>query len=230
MTKPHLFGLLVAMAFSMIVSDMVNAQGGGRWRGFGNIFENSLNTLMRDEVIEELGLAEDQVEQLRGLQQEARNTMREVFRGRGEEGFDWNAVREEMAAKTKEMEEKINSEILLAHQVERLEQIVLQSRAQRGTTNALESVKEKLDISDEQMERIQAKAEEAQKEFQEAIAKAREAMEESIKSELSSEQRRKLEEMLGEKFEFQNRRFGRGGDNNRRGTEENRRGRNREDF
>ena len=207
MKRARLFAMVAVIGFSLVACEFVMAQPGRGRGGFGEMFNNSLGTLMRGEVRDELGLAEDQVEQLESLQRESRDVMREMFqRGRGEgEGFDWESVREQIQEKMKDLEKQTN-DILLPHQIERLEQIVLQTRQRRGTTSALESVAEKLDISDKQLEELKAKSEEAQKAYNEKVAKARQEMQDEILSVLDSEQRAKYKEMVGESFEMNNRR------------------------
>ncbi len=213
MNRVRILGLVAAFVMPLMVPDMLAAQADGGFQrgGIGRMFDNSLGMLRRDEVREELGLAEEQVEQLESLQRESRDMMREMFQqGRtGGEGVNWDEIRGKIQEKVKGIEER-TSKILLPHQIERLEQIVLQNKQRRGASGALESIKEKLDMSDEQLEELKKKAAEAQKVYQEKVAKAREEMQKDVLSVLSSEQRAKYEQLVGDAFNFDQRRRNRG--------------------
>ena len=113
--------------------------------------------------------------------------------------------------------------ILLDHQLERLKQLQLQSRLQRGSAaDALAStdVREALGVTDEQLEQMRQVATEAEAELRETIRKATEEARSKVLDVLTAEQRAKWEEMTGTSFTFENRgpfgggrggRFGRGG-------------------
>ncbi|HMO14123.1 MAG TPA: hypothetical protein PKD64_00325 [Pirellulaceae bacterium] len=216
-------------------------QGGGGFGGaggFGQMFDSALGLLMRDDIRRELAINEDQIKEFEDIQNEMREWGRDMFQGfqgqgRGGERPDFRRIQEDMQAKMKEIEEDIRS-ILLPHQTKRLDQLVIQNRQQRGALSALESLKEKLDISDEQMEQLKERAETAQKDFEEKMSKARQEMQESILSVLTSSQREQYKELVGDRFEFD-----RGGafpgmqgqrNRNREGGEAPNRNRRRDDF
>ena len=204
-------GALVVFALQL---QAIQAQPGGG-RGWGNMFNNSLFLLNDEKVQEELGLVDDQMEQLRDLQRDARESMREMFSGmremsREEREERMAEVQDELAEKMKELKGQVD-EILLPHQTKRLDEIGFQSRARRGTANALASdeLAEKLGITDQQKEELQEAAEKAQKKMQEEVAKLRKKMEDEILGVLSKEQRAKYKQLIGEPFEFQQRGWGR---------------------
>jgi len=122
-------------------------------------------------------------------------------------------VREKMEKQRTEMEGKVK-EILLPHQIKRLEQIQVQTRMRwAGTSGALgsEELAEKLGITEEQREKLQAKQEEVQKKLAEKIAKARQEAQDEILSVLTPEQVKKIKDLIGEPFEMQRQRGGPGG-------------------
>ncbi len=250
MERRVVLSLVAVLGLFLLICDAVVAQPGGRFQrgqgaqggpggfggNFGQMFDGSLAMLQRDEVRRELALDDAQIADLEGLQNEIRESMRDTFQGfRGGERPDFEKIQEEVQAKMKEIEEEAN-QILLPHQIKRLEQLTLQNRQQRGATAALESIADKLDISDEQMNSLRAKAEEAQKEFEAKVAKAREEMQNSVLSVLNSDQRQKYMDLIGDRFEFDRNpgnRFGqrdRGDRGENRGDRRPDRGRDREDF
>ena len=91
-------------------------------------------------------------------------------------------------------------------------QIKVQAEARRGggpnNGQLPPSIIEKLDISDEQLEQMRAKADEVRKGMEEKIAKIRKQAEQEILSVLTPEQRKQYEEMMGETFDFGNPRAG----------------------
>ena len=120
--------LVFSMLAAMLSSDLL-AQPGGRgrggrgggppWGGRGGGSEFEL--LMRDDIRNEIELVDDQVDDLRALGDEFRSEMRSVFEDARESG-DWGSIRDKMSEMRKEMEEQAH-EILLPHQVERLQQL-----------------------------------------------------------------------------------------------------------
>lgn len=197
------------------------AQPGGRGRGGGFFGRGGGTTelLMRDEVREEIMLVDDQVEQLEEVQSSFRDEIRSVFtemREEGGGGFDREKIMEVMQEKRAELETKVN-DILLPHQLDRLKQLSVQSRMRRGgAQNALESdeARDRLGISDEQLDEIREVAEKAQEEMQEKVAKLQKEAREKVLAVLTPEQRELWKEMIGDDFTFaeRNRTDRRGGE------------------
>ena len=220
MKKSLVFGL-AALLVMMVVADTVSAQGRGRRGGFGGFGGqgNSLGLLQNRQIQEELELMDDQIDELQEVQQRVGEIMRDAFSGidwRNMEGDERQEVMDEMREKMEEEMKDIQKdvdEILLPHQRTRLKQITVQtqSRGRNGVVGALSSsaVAEELGLSEEDIEELREKQEEVQKKLQEKIAKLNQEAEDEVLSVLSSEQRKKYKEMVGDKFEFQNN-FGRG--------------------
>ena len=225
----------VAIAAMALMTTTATAQRGGGGGPGGMMGNSSLGLINDKNVIAELELTSDQIESLKELQDDMRDVFRESFSGMRErfreEGVDreelMSEIREKIKTEMKGVEGEL-SEILLPFQSERLEQLSMQMRAGRsGTTGLLSSpeVKEKLGITDEQIEEMKAKTEEVREELNVKMKELREEARQDILSVLTSDQQAQIKEMMGESFEFEQRRGGgdrggRGGDRGGRGGEE----------
>ena len=169
----------------------------------GDKFSMLSNPVFQDE----LDLIEDQKKQIDDISKEFSKKMSDHFKSFKDGNIDlgnaagikdfMNSINEQKVAKM--------GEILLPHQMERLNQIALQMEMkQRGDINTLtgEKLKETLGIDDEQQEQLKERAKEIKAQLQKDIAKLREQAREDLMDELTSEQRDKLETMLGDKFEY----------------------------
>ena len=220
------FLFAVALIGAALLCTTTSAQrvGGGRGGpgGPGGMMGNSSLGLINDKnVVAELELVEDQVEALNDLQDDMRNIFRDSFSGMRDKFRDENAdrealmeeVRDKIQSEMKNVESELN-EILLPHQVARLEELSFQMQASRsGTTGLLnnEKVKERLGLTDAQIEEVKAKSEEVQKDLNAKIEKLREEARDEILSVLSTDQQAQIKTMMGDNFEFEQR-GGRGGD------------------
>ena len=223
---------LAAILAVFISAEMVMAQPGrGRGGGiFGQVTQLSL--LGQESVQKELELVEDQVELIQEIQDRQRSAMRELFMGLRDEmqGMDaeerqkaFEGIQAEMSKSNSELEEEALQE-LLPHQTKRLKQIHAQAQVRRSggpqSGRIPDAVIKELNLSDEQVEKLKAKAEEVAKKLKEKIAKLQaQAQKEIFSSVLSDEQQAKYDELMGDQFEFEERgRFGGfGGDRGGRG-------------
>lgn len=184
------------------------AAGMGGFMMGGNPMEASEFLLHDPGVQKELELVDEQQEQIRQMQQSFGQEMKakidEMMKSGGPEKNDVAKAIEEINQRRKER----LSEILLPHQIDRLQQISFQNNVNNaGLGNALASkaLMEKLGIDEEQKEKLKTKADELAKELEEKIAKLREEMRDELIDELSPEQQKKLKVLLGDKFEMENR-------------------------
>jgi len=202
--------LLVLAVFAAAVVAMVGssalAQRRGPRGGFGGP-GGKLMMLRSEEVQKELEVSDEQKKDLEKLRDDMRTQMREVFSGMRELPEDqrraaFEKARDKMRGVTQEMETKVNR-ILLPHQVERLNQLDVQTQIQRrGTDAALgsDAMVKALGITDAQKKQIQDVAAQAQKEMQETVNKAREEARKKVLAVLTKEQQEKLNKMIGEQF------------------------------
>jgi len=210
----------IAALMCVVSTNEAMAQRGG-WGGFGGGGESKLQYLNNEGVQKELELLEDQTDQLQDIGEEARNVMREAFSGMREKFRDLSReerdemmteIREKIQEDMKAVEEKV-SDILVPHQLERLDQLMLQGQMRRGGTAAAlksESLREKLGLTEEEAEALQAKEEEVKKELEEDIKKLRAKAQDKILSVLPAEKQEKIKKMIGDSFEMERTRGGRG--------------------
>jgi len=213
-------GMLVVASQSAIAQ---GPPGGGRG-GFGGMFGNpavsGLMLLMNPKVQEELDLVDDQIEDLKGLQEEMQNEMRNMFSGmQGMDAEERRTAMEEMRTKLEKKVEEFQAEVdevLLPHQSKRLKQLSFQSQNRMGggfgggRGGMSDALKKELDITSEQEEKMQAAAEKAQEEYQAEVRKLQTKMEDKILKELTDDQRKQYKELMGDAFDF-GQMFGRGG-------------------
>lgn len=194
---------------------IVNAQppGAGGRGGFNMnaMMSNGLFLLQDTKVREELVLLDDQMKELEKLQEDFRSEMMKMFSGmRDMNGEDRAAamekVQKDMESLTKSFQADVD-EILTKDQQKRLKQLAVQSQSRgRGVGGVLlmDDIKKDLDITAGQEEKVKEAVEKAEKKLQEEVAKLRKNAEEEVLKALSSEQRSKYREMVGDPFEFSN--------------------------
>lgn len=208
---------VMALAFLLGATDVMAQPGGGRGgRGGRGGGEDSSSRLLRNEAVQkDLELSDEQIELIEGLSQgrggDRESIMAELDGLSGEERME--KIREIRDRRTEEMKKELD-DILLPHQIERLEQIANQASAQGGARSLIGgSLAEKLGITEDQKERLRSKAEELQREMNEKIAKLRAEMQDELLGELTADQRAQYREMMGEAFKFErSTRGGPGGD------------------
>ena len=204
-----------------------------RGRGSGGPFgpggASMFELLMNDQVRHEIELVEDQEHELRELRDKFRDKIQSAMQKIRESGGDFTQMRTVFAEAREEIEAEI-SDILLDHQLDRLKQLMVQVRMQRGASEALASdeIREKLGLTEEQLDEIRKVATEAQEELRKKILEAQKEAQNKIIGVLTPEQQKIWKELIGEQFSFQNRRPGeRGG---REQGERSREGRQRRGF
>lgn len=218
--------LLVAGIFVVLGDTSVQAQpgrGGAQWFGGGG-GGGSIGLLMREDVRKELEIVDEQQEKLRAAGEKLREDMRDMFSGLRdlpdeERRERFAELREKMREKTEQLQTEVDK-ILLPHQRSRLKQIHTQMQMRSsGTTANLSGGKlaEELKITDEQKEKLKQIQVEVQKELNEKISKARAEAKEKLLDVLTPEQREKFKTMMGDDFQFEQRRDDRrGGSRGRR--------------
>jgi Spy/CpxP family protein refolding chaperone len=232
--------LAIAFATVAVLALAVNVQaqqgqGGGRrgqgggmgMMGGGMMGGGGIAGLLQNEKVQkEIELTAEQKEKIQKIGTEAREAMRSKM------GDMQNLSQEERRAKFQEMrkdmeeaaaqtEKKIEG-ALLPNQVKRIKEIQLQVQGIRALANA--DVQKELGLTDDQKAKLKAIDEEAakgrpqftpgQRPSQEDFQKMRDARTETEKKltdVLTDEQKKKLEEMKGEKFDTSGLRGGFGG-------------------
>ena len=97
------------------------------------------------------------------------------------------------------------SQVLLPHQLQRLDQLAMQMRMRGGVMAMLspEFVRE-LGVTDQQREQLRTKVEELDRDVQRKVAEIRRQAQEQVISLMTAEQQAKLRDLIGELFEFEN--------------------------
>ncbi len=216
--------------------------GGGGFgsRGGGSMFGgrgggDMTQTLLRIEAIRtELEISPDQEEALTKMQEQGRTERPSAdFRNMSEEERTefFTKMRKQAEERNAKMKEQLE-EVLFPEQLERLQEINIQLQGIAALRN--EDVAKELKITDAQkkeLEEVQAGMMEKMREgmrelftsgggregMREKIEKMREDMEGDVLGVLTSDQKKKFEEMKGEKFEMPEGAFGRGGQGGRGG-------------
>ena len=183
---------LVAIA-AVLSTDIRTVQA---QRGGGN--SSILMLAMREDVQKEIDLVEDQIEELGIIRDEyrdeIRNQMRE-FRDNGG-GGDMNSMREKVRELSGEFTEKAE-EVFLEEQLKRLKEIAFQSNMSR---NPAETLKERFDLSDEQIEKFAEARQESREKAEKEIAEIMLKYQDEALSVLPEEVQSEIKEARGEMF------------------------------
>ena len=215
-------GLVLLSAALLGAPSLANAQGrggfggpGGGFGGPGGMFGggNDAMLLQNDDVRQELGLVDDQVEKLTGIREKMQEEFRSMFTGLRDLSEDERRAKfEELQTKMRDRQTEMQREIddvLLPHQSKRLKQIGRQMRSRQGGGGVnSDSVADELKLTDEQKEKLKEKAVEVEKKLREKMAKLRKEAEDELLSVLTPEQRAEWKDMVGDPFEMQFRRPG----------------------
>ena len=213
--RKTIFAAIAALMCVCVASDAMAQRGGN---------DSLLQFLGSDQVQKEIDLLDDQKEQIKEVQDEVRDIMREAFSGMREKFQDLSReerndlmteLREQIKEDTEDAEKKVE-EILVPHQLDRLKQLQLQSKMRRGGT--ADALADALGLSEDEAEKLKEKEEEVKKELEEDIKKLREKALDKTLSVLPADKREKAKELIGEAFEQQRTRGGnRGGGGGARG-------------
>jgi hypothetical protein len=207
--KPKWALALAILGLFVLTSDVFAQRG--RWGQ-----SEDLGLLVNDEVQAELDLVDDQVEGVKSLELEMRSKMRDMFNARREEMSGksddgrrkaWSGIQDDMKKVYEELKPKVD-EILLPEQLKRLAEIKMQSQMKQSGGilggQAADALREKLNISDEQLAEMKEKAKSASKKLEAKVAKLRLEAEAEVMSVLSAEQRDQYKMMMGETFKMSN--------------------------
>lgn len=187
--------------------------GSARGPGFGQRgpglagLAGSLNLLRRQDVRKELELLDDQIRELESYGRQVQVRMQERFRQQMQELRD--AEPEQRMQSIRETAKKLNTEIkehvaqvLLPHQVQRLEQIERQQRMQGAGLAAWVGVAAELDISEQQRQQLRTKAVAIEQEMRRKFAELRRQAQDELLSVLTPEQQTEFRALMGKPFEF----------------------------
>ncbi len=211
-----------------LVATSAEAQRTIRFGGGGNSAEQiKMQLLQMEKVRKELELDEEAGKKIADIvadvRDEIRQEMREMFQDAGNFREMDEDERKEFGEKMRKMMTEVNgdawkeiSKLVNKDQMGRLNQLVLQ---RQGVTALLgKKLQKELEVTEEQIKKMQAKNKELREELNEEIQAAREdrdfeamrdaqteyrkASKEAFMKILTDKQKKKLEEMMGKEFEF----------------------------
>ena len=161
---------------------------------------NMENMLRDNQIQQELGLVEEQMKEIKSIQEAFSRQMQEQSQSLFIDGkFDATRARElgeKMQTVQATMKKKIDG-VLLPHQQQRL----MQNRP-GGQAIFQGRIAEELELTDEQKEELEERAEEIEKELEKDIAELKKKAREDLLKGLTAKQREKLDSMLGEEFQY----------------------------
>ena len=176
--------------------------------GSGSGKFDPLSLLDNKDVREELEFVDDQLDEFRAAQDELRQQILDRAKSLAGAGKLDPSQMSEIAkelAKLKKGSQKSLESMLLPHQLERLRQVALQIQMKkRGAANTLISGKiaEELGIDAAQKKRIENRQEELEEELDRRMEELKKEIRDKLLDELTSEQKRKLEKLSGDNFEY----------------------------
>ena len=181
--------------------------GGGGFGGFGGGGGGTLMLLFDENVRKDLGVTDDQWQRLQDGQRKMQERMGTAFQGLRDLSEEQRTARFEEIRKQSQDAQKELENILTAAQRDRLKQIGVQSRLNRGNAaDALSSdeLSQDLGLTDADKDRIRKANEEAQEELREKMRKLQDEAREKVVAALTPAQQAKLKQLTGPKVEFSN--------------------------
>lgn len=166
---------------------------------------DAFSMLNNPSVQKDLQLVDEQLEQIQDISEDfskrIREKLDEMKDGDGNMKIQGAGFAELIADLKSQQREQIEN-ILLPNQQDRLKQVSRQMKMKRmGSQRAVtELLAKELGISDEQKERIEEKSKKLQAELEAKIAELRAKAKKDLFQELSQDQRKKLENLLGDEF------------------------------
>ncbi len=199
--------------------------GGATQMRYVSPWSGSMRWLMNPSVQQELEMIDSQVEKVKSIQQDIQKEMQDIQKEmsaiykqsgdisaeeRQKKYEEWRQKYYDKNAELADRTEKQLQEVLLPEQRERLKQIDLQMRLRSyyslGQELSNEELAKRLGISERQKEKLlelqQELREEIQRKTREFYARIQEEAEKKMLDALTSAQRRELEGMMGERFEW----------------------------
>ena len=172
-------------------------------------YEDPTMLLRMPQVQEELDLSDEQKAKLKEIEEGVRKQTREQWSGLRDLSPEqrqakYAELRQKMAERVEKTRKKVEA-VLLPHQQKRLQQIGIQLRMRwRGLSGIAGDAKiaKQLDLTAEQKEKLQKIAAETRKKLQDLPREIMEEGRQNAMDVLTPQQKRKLEEAIGEKFEL----------------------------
>ena len=180
------------------------------------VISRAMNLLVGNQLISKrLELADYQVDDLRRAKYDFHREMGKLAKEM--KGKTQGERQKLVRTKFEGMQQKVE-EILLPHQLDRLKQVAYQSMALNsdgslnlGNLVANKVIQRELGIDSSTIKEIRKRVGEERKRLEEEIAKLKAESQQRILSTLSSSQKRKMEKLIGDPFDFEGYRVTRSG-------------------
>jgi len=207
---------LVCTAAVVFATSSAMAQGpggrgpGGRGAGGPGGGGDLFGLLNNESVQKELEIVPSQLDDIRELGEEMRESMRDMFQGmRNASEEERREMFDKLRSAREDMEADL-SKVLMPAQLERLKQIQVQqqSSGRGGVSFANPRIAETLGLSEDQIADLREKAEELQTEMRAKVEELRKQADEELLQMLTPEQQKKWKEMVGDPFELEQQRGG----------------------
>lgn len=203
------FVLTLLFSFSSVAWGQAVAS---RPYGGGSTLGQSLYWLTTPQIRKELEIVPEQQERLAQLQKDSQTKLSEAYKKLADVPQEERQQKYiELTKELGEESEKQVRDILLPMQIQRLKQILLQTKMQQmqwGGANAfiVDELAEELEISDEQKAKFAEKEKELRAEIQKKTQEFYKKLQEETRAELldvlTEEQRAKLQRLTGPTFEW----------------------------
>ena len=167
---------------------------------------DSFSMLNNPSVQKDLQLVDEQLEQIQDINKEFGERIREKLDEMRDENGNLNIQGgggfSELISDLKSQQRQQIEDILLPNQQDRLKQVARQMKMKRmGSQRAItELLAKELGISDDQRRKIEEKSKKLQSELEAQIATLKAKAKKDLLQELSQDQRKKLEDLLGDEF------------------------------
>lgn len=209
-------GLAFALVATAAVAQPPGGPGGqrgpGMFMGPGGGMLGYSQLLRIEKVQKEIELTDDQKAELQKIEEQSRERMRQLFQG-GQQ--DREAARQRFEQARAETQKAIEG-VLLPNQVKRLKEIRLQVAGISAAIMDAE-VRKDLGVSEEQVQKIREGAQKvieelrgqrqegerpSREQLQQRMQEFRQKVADAVMAQLTEEQKKKWNEMIGEKFEL----------------------------
>jgi len=201
--------VLVSFASTSNAQVLNRAAGGTTNPGSNNYRTNyyvpsdTMSILRLPQFKKELELLDDQVEEIRMIQEEMQTQTREIFKDANFNRDAAQVVREAHSAIREQTEERLKK-VLLPHQVKRLKQLQFQMQLRSRGASSLTSgaLADALKMTDKQKTELAEKQQASQAKLQEEIEQLREKYQQQVLEDvLTKTQLRELKKLVGDEYE-----------------------------
>ena len=185
-----------------LLNDIVLNQPIGQTANQYDIESSALGMLADEDVRNDLEMVEDQYEQLKRVNSDARKRMADQVLQL--DFSNASNLAQQIKSISQQAQEELNN-LLLPHQLKRLQQIQIQNRLRRTSLVDLltnDPLKTQLDISENQSKTLRLAESEIAAELEKEMARLRAKAHAKLISRLKPVQQKQVKELIGDRFKF----------------------------